>query len=90
MPMLLEELAIDELAEPLFSSTLAFWLFAADGWLAAAPSSAEVCSPEETSTLISFSSCLRRFFSLFLANLLSGTGLMNMSVLEQELPSPLL
>ena len=27
MPMLLEELAIDELAEPLLSSTVFFWLF---------------------------------------------------------------
>ena len=30
MPMLLEELAIDVLSEPLFSSTMAFWLFASD------------------------------------------------------------
>ena len=37
--MLLEELAFDELAEPLFSST--FWLFAADAMLA------KVDSPEE-------------------------------------------
>ena len=31
MPVLLEELAIGELAEPLFSSTMVFWLFAEDG-----------------------------------------------------------
>ena len=29
-PMLLEELAIEELAEPLFSSTMDLWLFAED------------------------------------------------------------